>query len=211
MVSETGKSKNTRFWRDQARRYDRAIGLLNRRFDAMARDVAFAVRGRSEVLEIAAGTGLVSQRVAPEVARLVATDTSAEMLALLQQRLRAAGQTNIEIQPADALALPFTDNSFDAVVMANLLHLLPQPEAAIREATRVLRSVGILCAPTFCHGDHLVAHGVSRVLGLAGFPVVTRFSGDSLVALFESEGLEVPVCRRYPGVLPLWLIVAQRR
>ncbi len=202
--------QHARFWQEQARRYDRAVRLLNRRFDEMARAVASSVQGCGEVLEVAAGTGLVSQRLAPKVGRLVATDTSTEMLKILEGRLNAGSHSNVEIRIADAQALAFDDQTFDAVVMANLLHLLPEPALALREARRVLRPGGVLCAPTFCHGEHLLAHGVSRVLAMVGFPVVTRFSGDSFGRLFKQEGLRVQERQRFPGVLPLCFIVARR-
>lgn len=202
--------QSARFWQEQARRYDRAVSFLNRRFDEMALAVASAVEGCDLVLEVAAGTGLVSQRLAPKVGRLVATDMSTEMLRILEGRLKAGSHSNVEIRTADAQALAFDDQAFDAVVMANLLHLLPDPPLALREARRVLRPGGVLCAPTFCHGEHLIAHSVSRVLALAGFPVVTRFSGDGVGRLVEAEGLHVQERQRYPGLLPLWLIVARR-
>lgn len=192
------------FWKGQARRYDGAIRVLNRRFEEMAGRVSELVDGRGEVLELAAGTGLVTQKIAPVVTRLVATDRSDAMLEILRGRM--ADVPGVEIRSADALALPFADDSFDALVAANLLHLLPNPALALAEMRRVLRPRGLLCVPTFCHGDTPLAHVVSRLLGLVKFPVVTRFSGDSLVSLLEAAGVRVETRARYAGVLPLWLV-----
>ena len=50
---------------------------------------------------------------------------------------------------ADATALPYADDSFDAVLIANALHVMPEPEKALREIDRVLRPGGILIAPNF--------------------------------------------------------------
>jgi phosphatidylethanolamine/phosphatidyl-N-methylethanolamine N-methyltransferase len=197
------------FWRVQARRYDRAIDVLNRRFGEMTRHVAAALDGCGDVVEIAAGTGLVTEHIAAVVERLVATDRSPQMLEILRGRVRAAGASNVEVREADALALPFDDGSFDAVVMANLLHLLPDPKLALAEARRVLRPDGLLCAPTFCHGEHALARAVSGVLALARFPVVTRFSADSLVTTIDNAGFRVVDTRTYRGLLPLCLVVAR--
>lgn len=198
------------FWRVQARRYDRVVGVLNRRFDEMATQVGAALDGCHDVLEVAAGTGLVTQHIAPRVQNLIATDSSAEMLDILRARMRSLGHPDVVVELADLNALRFETGSFDAVVMANVLHLLPTPEAALEEVKRVLRPGGRLCAPTFCHGEHTVAHVVSRLLSLSGFKVVTRFSGRSLVSLLESTGLEVEQRERYGGLLPIWLVVARR-
>lgn len=89
---------DARYWRRHARRYDRVTLLLNRRFTAMADAVAESIRGSERVLEIAAGTGLVTGRVAPAVGALAATDSSAEMLAVLRMRMTAEGLTNVEVQ-----------------------------------------------------------------------------------------------------------------
>jgi ubiquinone/menaquinone biosynthesis C-methylase UbiE len=48
---------------------------------------------------------------------------------------------------ADATALPYADDSFDAVLIANALHVMPEPEKALREIDRALRLGGILIAP----------------------------------------------------------------
>ena len=198
------------FWRAQAQRYDRAVGFLNRRFEAMAREVGDAVDGCQDVLEVAAGTGLVTQHIAPRVSKLVATDASDEMLDILRGRIRDLGEKNVAVELADIYELRFDAESFDAVVMANVLHLLPSPDAALHEAKSVLRRGGRLFAPTFCHGDDLVAHAVSRLLALFRFPVITRFSGASLASLIEAAGLVVERRERFAGLLPVWLVVARR-
>jgi ubiquinone/menaquinone biosynthesis C-methylase UbiE len=204
VVASRSREEAAAFWKGQARRYDGAIRVLNRRFEEMTGRVRELVSGRGDVLELAAGTGLVTQRIAPVVTRLVATDRSDAMLEVLRGRM--ADVPGVEIRSADALALPFADDSFDALVAANLLHLLPNPALALAEMRRVLRPSGLLCAPTFCHGDTPLAHVVSRLLGLVKFPVVTRFSGDSLVSLLEAAGVRVETRARYAGVLPLWLV-----
>ncbi|HJN72509.1 MAG TPA: class I SAM-dependent methyltransferase [Myxococcota bacterium] len=113
------------YWEKNARRYDRATLLLNKNFSGMAQAVADAVAGSEDVLEIAAGTGLVTAAVVPVVGRHIATDRSPEMLEVLRGRLD--GQANLEVRTADALDLDFEDGTFDAVLVCNLLHLLPEP------------------------------------------------------------------------------------
>lgn len=118
---------DSRYCRRHARRYDRVTLILHWRFPTMADRVAESIRDSRSVLEIAAGTGLVTARVAPAERALVATDSSSEMLTVLRSRLDTEVLTNVEVQEADALDPDFADGSFDAVVIANLLHLLPDP------------------------------------------------------------------------------------
>lgn len=202
------RRQDSKFWRRQARRYDRAIDLLNRRFDQMALDVAAEVEG-AQVLEIAAGTGLVTRRLRARAKQVIATDQSVEMLDILRARMADIGAANVQEKIADAVELPFENASFDAVVMANIIHLLPSPMQALMEAQRVLRPGGVLCIPTFCHGETALAQVVSRILGIVRFPVVTRFSGETLAMLVEDAGYSLIKQSTYSGMLPIVSIVAR--
>lgn len=197
------------YWERNAQRYDRATLMLNRRFSEMAGAVADAVQTEGTVLEIAAGTGLVTAEAAPGVERYIATDRTEEMLTILRGRLGEL--PNLEVRVADALDLKLDDESVDVVIMANLLHLLPDPTAALAEVRRVLRPQGRLLAPTFCHGQHALANVASRVLAVTGFPVVTRFRDGALDALIAGSGFVISDARWFSGVLPIRYINAHRR
>ena len=174
----------------------------------MARHVAEAVSGREAALEVAAGTGMVTVIVAPVTRRYVATDQAGGMLAILRRRTR--GLDHVEVRAADALALPFEDATFDAVVMANLVHLLPEPERALAEAHRVLRPDGLLAVPTFCHGANALAATLSRLIALTGFPIATRFRGPDLDELIRAASFQVVDARTFGGLLPVRSVIARR-
>ncbi len=195
------------FWQQQARRYDAATLRLNPRLPELASEIAARLGGDLDVLEVAAGTGLVTERLAEGAARYVATDREPAMLELLARRVRAEG---LEVQVADAKQLPFPNASFDVVVIANLLHLLPQPELALGEAHRVLRGSGRLVAPTFCHGSGPLARVISRALAVVGFPIATRFEGPDLDVLVRSGGFQVEEAWTVPGLLPIRAVLARR-
>lgn len=112
-------------------------------FEPYAVDIAAraAVLAPTDVLEIAAGTGVVTAHLAaalPE-ARIVATDLNPAMLEVAA----ALGMpANIEWQPADAQDLPFADASFDLVLAQFGVMFYPDRASAYREARRVLRPGG---------------------------------------------------------------------
>jgi SAM-dependent methyltransferase len=98
-----------------------------------------------DVLEIACGTGLVTRRLRERLSpslRLVATDLSRTMLDYARARL--TDLDGIEWREADALELPFEDKKFGAVVCGFGVMFVPDRQAALREARRVLADQGTL-------------------------------------------------------------------
>ena len=113
-------------------------------FESYARDLAKRVAAAAprDVLEIAAGTGVLTRAIAaslPAVTRIIATDLNAPMLDQAAKRLVDA---RIEWRQADALALPFPDKSFDLVVCQFGAMFFPDKVQGYKEARRVLRSGG---------------------------------------------------------------------
>src|SRR5262249_18999843 len=97
----------------------------------------------TRVLEIAAGTGIVSRQlrdVLPDDAELVVTDLNAPMLALAGAKFRSGEHVAFEL--ADATALPFGDNRFNAVICQFGLMFFPDKDKSFREVYRVLAPGG---------------------------------------------------------------------
>lgn len=114
-------------------------------FEPYAADLAnrLASRSPARVLEIAAGTGVVTRRLAsvlPERASIVATDLNQ---AMLDQASAVGTQRPVEWRQADAMQLPFPDGTFDAVVCQFGVMFFPEKSKAFSEARRVLKSGGV--------------------------------------------------------------------
>jgi ubiquinone/menaquinone biosynthesis C-methylase UbiE len=95
-------------------------------------------------LDVATGAGHTAFAFAPHVARIVATDLTAEMLAKTAELAAKRGLTNVETRPADAEALPFDNGWFDLVTCRLALHHFPTPRQALVEFARVLKPGGVL-------------------------------------------------------------------
>jgi ubiquinone/menaquinone biosynthesis C-methylase UbiE len=123
--------------------YDTCLGPAW--FDAFAADLAkrLSPKPPGDVLEIACGTGLVTkharERLDPAI-RLIATDFSKSMLEYARVKLHA--RNGIEWREADGAKLPFGDNAFGAVLCAFGIMFIPDKQAALREARRVLKPGG---------------------------------------------------------------------
>ena len=122
--------------------YDRLLVPLI--FEPYASDLAKRVAEAKPqlVLETAAGTGAVTRALASSLkdARIVATDLNQPMLD--HARSRQSGDKRIEWRQADALELPFKDQTFDAVACQFGLMFLPAKMQGYREARRVLKPSG---------------------------------------------------------------------
>jgi ubiquinone/menaquinone biosynthesis C-methylase UbiE len=165
-----------------------------------------AVAGAETVLEVGAGTGLITAAIASRVRQVVATDYARAMLDRLRQRIERAHLANVQCSVADIYDLGYPANSFDAVVAANVLHLVADVTSALAALRVVLRPGGKLVAPTFCHDETLLARFSSRLLALTGFPAQRRFSARSLRAELEGAGLTVVRQETVPGWIPIAFI-----
>jgi len=114
-------------------------------FEPYARDLAERVLAKqpARILEIAAGTGVVTRALAsglPSNCQIVATDLNAPMLEHAKTRVHADGR--VDWKTADAQQLPFEDESFDAVLCQFGVMFFPDKTSAFREARRVLKPGG---------------------------------------------------------------------
>ena len=114
-------------------------------FEPYAVDLVTRLTARpvSRLLEIAAGTGVVTRALAsalPESAAIVATDLNQ---AMLDQAAAVGTKRAVEWRQADAMQLPFPDASFDAVVCQFGVMFFPDKAKAYAEARRVLKPGGL--------------------------------------------------------------------
>lgn len=190
------------YWDKHAKHYDRSMSFLGRPIRRMVELAGEGTRGLGRVLEVAAGTGLVTPALANGAA-VIATDYSAAMVATLEQRVRNARIANVRCEQADLYALRFDDESFDAVVAANVLHLVPDLPGALAALCRVVRRGGRIIVPTYCHDETALSWVVSRALALTGFPGHRRFTATSLRQAVEDAGIRVTRIETLPGLIPI--------
>ena len=137
-------------------------------FEPYAAELAERLQGRhlDKVLEVAAGTGVVTRRLAhciPAACELVATDLNQPML---EQAATVGVPRPVRWQQADAMALPFEDASFDAVVCQFGVMFFPDQAQAFAQARRVLRPGGVLLFNVWDRIEHNeFAATVTQALG----------------------------------------------
>ena len=176
------------FWDRNARIYNRFMRKDHAAYEKMYALIRPVVKAKT-VLELATGTGLIAKHIVNAAAHIEATDASAEMITEAKRGNRSA---KLHFSVQDMFCLPYADGSFDAVIVSNALHIVPQPENALREIRRVLKDDGVLIAPTFTHSENSFSGKVRAFfMKLAGFPLHSRWTSEEYLTFLRQNGWTV--------------------
>ena len=176
------------FWDRNAGRYDRFMRKDGAAYGEMYALIQPIVRHKT-VLELATGTGLIAKHIVNAAAHIEATDASAEMIAEAKRDTRSA---KLHFSVQDMFCLPYSEESFDVVIVSNALHIVPQPEKALAEIRRVLKDEGVLIAPTFTHAENSFSGRVKALfMKLAGFPLHSRWTSEEYLRFLRQNGWTV--------------------
>jgi SAM-dependent methyltransferase len=191
-------------WENIPEPYHRCFGSLTSQSIEPLLNAVGAAKG-AKVLDIASGPGYVAAAAARRGASVAAVDFSAAMVAAARRRY-----PDIDFQEGDAEELPFENGVFDAAVMNfGILHL-SQPENALAEAFRVLRSEGKFAftvwagpAETIAFGLVLravQAHGDMNVRLPAGPPFFRFSDPEEATHALRAAGFESAAVSKIPQV-----------
>lgn len=188
------------FWGRNALRYDRFMRKDRAAYGALYAQIRPVVKDKT-VLELATGTGLIAKNIVGEARHIEATDASPEMIA---EAKKDNHWKKLHFSVQNMFHLPYADGSFDVVIVANALHIVPEPEKALGEIRRVLKDDGVLIAPTFTHGDNGFWGRVRAFfMELAGFPLHSRWTGAAYRSFLEENGWEVGKSTVWKASFPL--------
>lgn len=156
--------------------------------------------------DLGTGTGQMLALLAPLAAHALGIDQSPQMLALARVRIERAGLRHVELRQGDIYALPVEGNSYDLVLMSQVLHYLDDPLRAIREAARILRPGGRLLIVDFAphEVEALRAVHAHRRLGFAREEVAGFLSAAGL-DFIGADSLEPKPSDKGKLTVSLWL------
>lgn len=155
--------------------YDRTNTVLSLGQDKLWRIAttrAVAPKPGQRILDLAAGTGASSVALARSGAEVTAGDFSPGMIA--EGRRRHGHVPNVTFVQADAMALPFADDSFDAVTISFGLRNVNDPRLALREMLRVTAPGGRLVVCEFSHPQNPAFGALYRFYNDRVLPVVAK-------------------------------------
>ena len=201
-----------KFWNSKAPTYDKVVNkFFPKIYETILVNLIQDVSQSEKVLEVAAGTGILSIQMSGHVSHITAIDIAPEMLNVAKEKSARMQKYNIDFEIGDICNLKFDDKSFDTVVASNVLHLLFKPELALQEISRVLSDRGKVIAPTFCHGANLRSKILSRIFSLVGQKTKSRWSQKSFKEFIENNGFATTKEVYVNGMFPLIYLVAIKK
>ena len=164
-------------------------------WQALAAGLAAGYVGR-EVADLGAGEGQLTLLLARFASRVIAVDQSAHMLNELRAGAERAGVSGrVEIAQGDIESLPLPSASVDAAFLSQVLHHAAQPAAAVAEASRILRSQGILIILDLVRHDQEWVREQWADLWFG-------FAPEDLIKWMQSAGLKPLVTDQLSGSTP---------
>jgi SAM-dependent methyltransferase len=152
--------------------------------ESLLLDVLLATEPGLRVLDVGAGSGTFTNRLSAKGFDVTSTDVTDEALDVLRARVSGT------VVRADATALPFPAESFDAVVLAEVLEHVEDDAGALSEAARVLRPRGVLAITVprnpawFSQSDRWAGH-------------VRRYTREELVGRVTAARFEIESCQAW--------------
>ena len=180
------------YFREHAAEWDR-IRRLHAADAAVEAEIqqALADRPFRSLLDLGTGTGRMLELLGPGLERGLGIDLSLDMLALARARLDRAGSRHCSVRHGDIYDLALPRDSFDVVIVHQVLHYLDDGARALREAARVLRPQGRLLVIDFAPHEleFLRDEHAHRRLG---------FAEETVSQWLEQAGLDVINHRSVP-------------
>ena len=185
--------RESKFWNKRADKYSKRPVSAEAKYEKKLAITREYFRPDMEVLELGCGTGSTALAHAPYVRHILATDLSTRMIEIARDKAKAAGIDNVTFEAASADGLDLADDSIDAVMGHNLLHLLEDREQVIADVHRMLKTGGLFVTSTACIGDMMFLFRLIVPVGrsLRLFPLVKVFTAAELKQSLENAGFEI--------------------
>ena len=184
-------ASDARFWDRTSRKYAAAAISDQAGYERSLERTRALLGPADRVLELGCGTGTTALQLAGGVQSYLATDISAEMIAIAEEKHAAGPVPALVFRTATAEAL---DGQFDAVLVFNYLHLVRDLPGTLNRIHALLAADGWFISKTPCLGDmnpliRLALLPAMRAIGKA--PYVSAFRAAELSQSISAAGFEI--------------------
>ena len=200
---------NKKFWNKFAKLYAPFMKKDKGVYDNVCEYIRPYLNRNMNVLELACGSGQLSFNLSKYAKNWIGTDFSEQMI--LEARKRGENE-NLTFEVADATSLSFSDGEFNCVVIANALHIMPEPDEAMREIYRVLKPNGILFAPTFLWKEGNQSKFKKGIMSVVGFKMYQEWNKKQFKDFIEEYGFSVVEMNLiHGGFAPVGVMIAYKK
>ena len=200
---------NKKFWNKVAKLYAPFMKKDKGVYDNVCEYIRPYLNRNMNVLELACGSGQLSFNLSKYAKNWIGTDFSEQMI--LEARKRGENE-NLTFEVADATSLSFSDGEFNCVVIANALHIMPEPDEAMREIYRVLKPNGILSAPTFLWKEGTQSKFKKWIMSVVGFKMYQEWNKKQFKDFIEKYGFSVVEMNLiHGGLAPIGVMIAYKK
>lgn len=187
-------AESDKFWDRTAERYAKSPVSDEATYQKKLAETQSFFTPEMRILEFGCGTGTTAVHHAPHVRHIDAVDISENMLELGRGKAAAAGVGNIIFTRGTLTEFNADAGSMDAVLGLNVIHLLPDRQAVIAEAARILKPGGIFVSSTVCLGHSYLRFikfvvPLGKLLGL--MPDVFILTEAQMVAEVTDAGFAI--------------------
>lgn len=195
------------FWDRIAGLYDISQSFNGKVYREMLDITQRLVPERAKVLDTAAGTGALSFAAAKKAAKVVCTDLSLPMLDRARKKAAANGADNIRFEARNIFNLADEDEAYDIVMAGNVLHLLSDPQEAVRELCRVTKKGGLILLPTFMTKRQPITLKLYKAIGYSS---ENDYSPKEYVQMLRESGCGRVKARLIKGMIPCCYAVIKK-
>lgn len=167
-----------------------------------------APRATDTLLDVGAGAGPVALAFAPHLAHVTATDIAPAMLERAELARLAQGATNVEIQWANATALPYAGAAFDIIICRDLCRYIPDLSQLFASLSTVARPAGKLALDELIGSEDPVKRATHQALEMQHDPAIARlYSESEIEQRIREAGFRIERAETYDVALELasWL------
>lgn len=192
------------FWDKTAKFYDFAEKLNGKAYREMCELTTKLTPRGANVLDCAAGTGELSLAAAKKADSVLCTDNSEKMLEVARKKAEKEGAFHIGFERRNIFHLDDPDETYDVVIAGNVLHLLDNPEDAVKELYRVTKSGGRILLPTFMVSrTGKMSSALLAIYGKFGLEFSGEYTPRSYVYMLKECNLGTVKAKLIKGSVPV--------
>ena len=185
--------QSAKFWDRNAVRYSQRPVADEAAYQKKLQVTRDYFRPDMDVLEFGCGTGSTAIAHAAHVKHIRAIDIAPKMIEIARTKADAQSVDNVTFDVSGIEDFNATDQSFDAVLGLNVLHLLEDRDAAIAKVRKLLKPDGVFVTSTVCLGNNMkffkIIAPIGKFLGL--MPLVKVFTTRELTDSLTNGGFEI--------------------